>query len=188
MKVYIVRHGESEANKNDLWSGWLDVALTEKGKQDAMSAGKILSGVSFDKIYSSDLSRAKNTAEIAISGCEYETSPLLREFNAGSITGKKHDIISDEEKAHASINGYSAYGGESIHELEQRVLEFMHKLETLDCENVAVFSHDGFLRSFLDMVINARTERKNICCHNCTVAIFEYNGEWWALNSWINLR
>jgi broad specificity phosphatase PhoE len=48
---------------------WLDVALTEKGKTDAASLSDILHGVSFDKIYSSDLSRARNTADIAIPGC-----------------------------------------------------------------------------------------------------------------------
>ena len=50
MKVWVVRHGESETNRDGLWTGWLDVELTEKGREDAAKAGKILAGTSFDKI------------------------------------------------------------------------------------------------------------------------------------------
>ena len=63
MKLYLIRHGESETNKNGLWTGWLDVPLTEQGKEDAASASKIVSSVPFDKIYSSDLSRAIDTVK-----------------------------------------------------------------------------------------------------------------------------
>ena len=69
MKVWMIRHGESETNKEGLWSGWLDAPLTEKGKGDAALAGEIVSRIKFDKIYSSDLLRAKSTAEIVIPGC-----------------------------------------------------------------------------------------------------------------------
>ena len=88
MLVYLIRHGESQSNLDKIWSGWNDVPLTEKGKLDAKKAGEYLDGIKFDKIYSSDLSRAKNTAEIAIPGCEYEQTPLLREINVGEIVGK----------------------------------------------------------------------------------------------------
>ena len=83
MKVFVVRHGESETNRNACWTGWMDVALTQKGREDATLARRLLSGVKFDKIYASDLQRAKCTAEIAIPGCQYETSALLREINVG---------------------------------------------------------------------------------------------------------
>ena len=71
MKVYVVRHGESETNKIRHWTGWLDVALTEKGQNDALFARSVLENVHFDKVYTSDLIRAMQTAEIAIPGCCY---------------------------------------------------------------------------------------------------------------------
>ena len=55
MNVYIIRHGESENNVKKCWTGWKDVDLTEKGYEDARYAGRILSGVSFGRIFSSDL-------------------------------------------------------------------------------------------------------------------------------------
>ena len=89
MKVFVIRHGESETNRNGLWTGWLDVSLTEKGRAEAEQVGKLLSNINFDKIYASDLLRAKTTAEIALPACEYETLVELREVNVGSIAAKE---------------------------------------------------------------------------------------------------
>lgn len=62
MRVYVIRHGESETNLNKKWTGWLDVHLTDKGKDDAKKAGDFLKNIAFEKIYASDLSRAVETA------------------------------------------------------------------------------------------------------------------------------
>ncbi|MBQ3015525.1 MAG: histidine phosphatase family protein [Clostridia bacterium] len=59
MKLYITRHGESETNKKGCWTGWLDAQLTDKGLADAELARETLRGIKFDKVYSSDLIRAK---------------------------------------------------------------------------------------------------------------------------------
>ena len=68
MFVYVIRHGESETNLSKKWTGWLDVQLTEKGYEDAKKAAGYLKGISFDKIYTSDLMRAKQTAQTAFPG------------------------------------------------------------------------------------------------------------------------
>ena len=92
MRVYIVRHGESRTNQNGLWTGWLDEPLTDKGREDARRAASILKNVRFDKVYSSDLQRAMETAKIATAendcNCEPELNSLLREINVGEIAGK----------------------------------------------------------------------------------------------------
>lgn len=187
MKIWVIRHGESETNRDNLWTGWLDVGLTEKGRADAAMAGVLLSKTSFDKIYSSDLLRAKNTADIAIPGCKYETTPMLREINVGNIVGKPIEVITDSNNIPMNINGYGRFGGESKEQFSERVGAFMKKLESEICENVAVFSHAGVIRKFLDIVLGMEIPRKNMCCKNCTVAIFEYSNSIWKLHSWINL-
>ena len=68
MRVYVIRHGESETNLSKHWTGWMDVSLTEKGYEDARGAGRIIGDVTFDRIFSSDLHRAKETAMTAIPG------------------------------------------------------------------------------------------------------------------------
>ena len=88
MKVYMIRHGESEANKGKFHGGWLQINLTEKGIADAKHAGEYLSGIKFDKIYTSDLIRAIQTAEHALPGCEYEIISLVREVCLGSLAGR----------------------------------------------------------------------------------------------------
>lgn len=187
MKVWVIRHGESETNRDGLWTGWLDVQLTEKGREDATKAGKILAGTSFDKIYTSDLRRAKNTAEIAIPGCQYEVTPLLREINVGNIAGKPLSIVRDENNQPRNADGYAVFGGESYAEFDLRVSGFMKGLESLDCENVALFAHGGWLRSSMDFVVGMKLPRKTISCNNCAIAIYEFNGTAWKLHSWINM-
>jgi broad specificity phosphatase PhoE len=107
MIVYVVRHGESETNKNKTWTGWLDAPLTEKGREEAASIRWILSKTDFEKVYSSDLIRAKNTAEIAIPGCEYESLAELREINVGDLAGKPSSAVLDENNQPRNKDGYS---------------------------------------------------------------------------------
>ena len=187
MKVWVIRHGESVTNRDGLWTGWYDAALTEKGKQDATLARKYLSDVQFDKIYASDLQRARNTAEIAIPGCEYETDAALREVNVGDIAGRPLSIVRDENNQPRNVDGYAIFGGESYAEFDVRVSAFMKGLEGLDCENVALFAHGGWLRSSMDFVVGTKLPRKTIKCNNCAIAIYEFNGTAWKLHSWINM-
>ena len=187
MKVFMIRHGESETNKNGLWTGWLDVSLTEKGKEEAEQVGKMLSKINFDKIYVSDLSRAKVTAEIALPTCEYETVSALREINVGNIAGNPLNSVSDSDKEQMNKEGYRSFGGESQEEFGNRVRGFMNTLEGENCENIAVFSHAGFLRKAVDTVLDIDVPRNKMMCKNCAVAIFEYSDKKWMLHSWINL-
>jgi broad specificity phosphatase PhoE len=188
MLVYVIRHGESENNLKGLWTGWYDAPLTDKGILDAKKVGEYLSGISFDKIYSSDLTRAVLTAHNAIEGCTVETSELLREVNVGDLANMPLSSISDEQRAKAAKDGYELFGGESKQAFVARVCEFMKKLKTLECDNVAVFSHAGWLRTILDIVVGVTLPRKSIRCNNCTVGIFEYSDGVWRLFSWINLK
>ena len=102
MYVYVIRHGESESNRDGLWTGWLDAPLTDHGRADAKRAGEFLANISFDRIVSSDLSRAKETAEIAVPGANYETSALLREIDVGRLAGKTNLALSDAQRLYAA--------------------------------------------------------------------------------------
>lgn len=186
MRVYVVRHGESQTNYNKKWTGWLDASLTDKGKDDAKQAGKLLNTITFDKVFTSDLCRAIDTAKIAIPGCQYETSALVREINVGKLAGTPLNSITQKEREHTNQNGYADYGGEERTEFIERICQFMKKLEALECENIAVFSHGGWVCGMLDIVIGHHVPRKRVCCNNCTIAIFEYTNETWKLHSWIN--
>ena len=111
MRVYVIRHGESETNQSKKWTGWLDVNLTDKGREDAKKAGTFLAGIVWDQIYTSDLVRARETAEIAIPGCRYETSELLREINVGNIANKPLSVLTAAQKNQTAQFGYADFGG-----------------------------------------------------------------------------
>ncbi|MBR3836779.1 MAG: histidine phosphatase family protein [Clostridia bacterium] len=185
MRVYVIRHGESENNRAQKYTGWADVHLTEKGRRDALLAADFLKNISFDKVYSSDLARAKETAECALPLYPYEESSLLREIDVGDVAGKPFSVLMKEEKERIPEQGYKPYGGESREEFHSRICSFQRLLEERKAENVAVFAHAGFLREMLDTVVGFRLPRNKICCDNCAVAVFEYDGDW-HLHSWVN--
>ena len=186
MKVYFIRHGESETNLNGRWTGWLDAPLTGKGKEDAMKAGEYIKNIKFDKVYSSDLSRAENTAEIAIPHCVPEKSSLIREINVGSLSGAVINL-SDEDKRRIESSGFGFWGGESKLKFRERLESFLSKLENSEGENVAVFSHGGVLREVADMITGIRIPRDKLICRNCAIAVLEYTDGIRRLHSWINL-
>ena len=187
MRVFIVRHGESENNKKGLWTGQYNAPLTEKGRLDAEGARTILERISFDKVYSSDLDRAIETAEIAIPGCIYETNKLLREIDVGSLSNQSTKTLSDEQTKNVIKNGYAPFGGETREEFKARILAFKKELEGMDFQNVAVFCHGGWVKGFLNEILEMQIPAHKICCNNCTVAVFEYENSKWKLHSWINL-
>lgn len=187
MLLYVIRHGESETNVSHHWTGWKDVNLTDKGRQDAERAGEILKGNHFDQIYSSDLTRAIHTAQIALHGCQPQTTPLLREINVGDLVGNPIDFISVEKRKEAARVGYGEWNGETIQEMRARIKTFLAQVEKLDCSKVAAFAHAGWLRSMLDLVVGTVLPRDAVCCNNCTIAVFEYTGTKWRLHSWMNL-
>jgi 2,3-bisphosphoglycerate-dependent phosphoglycerate mutase len=89
-KLYLLRHGESFANKANLFSGWLDVGLTGKGVREAQKTGKLLSDVKFDDVYSSNLSRAYMTAMIILSENKNICFPVIDHKSDSEINKYTH--------------------------------------------------------------------------------------------------
>ncbi|MGF2941683.1 2,3-bisphosphoglycerate-dependent phosphoglycerate mutase [Enterococcus xiangfangensis] len=103
MKLILVRHGESAANFENYWTGWLDVDLTTKGIEQAKNAGKKLkaAGVVIDVAYESVLKRSIKTAQMILQEAEAHFVPenktwRLNERHYGALVGKNKDIIKRE--------------------------------------------------------------------------------------------
>ena len=187
MKVYFVRHGESVANLNKTFAGQSDAPLTEKGRTQAEAIRPILSEIPFDKVFSSDLSRARDTQKLALPGYEAETTKLLREIDVGDLAGKS---IVAMAAAHGGVSptaktgDYTPYGGEDRKMLGARIAAFMRMLEKTDYENVAVFAHRGVLMSALRLILNnADIPNSAVLCDNCAVNVAEYDGKEWRILS-----
>ncbi|MBO0453449.1 2,3-bisphosphoglycerate-dependent phosphoglycerate mutase [Candidatus Enterococcus murrayae] len=103
MKLILVRHGESEANFQNYWTGWLDVDLTEKGIEQAKNAGKKIkaAGLLLDVAYESVLKRSIKTAKIILQEAEASFVPeyktwRLNERHYGALVGKNKDVIAQD--------------------------------------------------------------------------------------------
>lgn len=157
-KLVLLRHGQTDYNKQKLMTGRKDVPLTEDGKEQAREAGRLLQTLVFDKAYSSTLSRAFNTAALALeaSGCNghllscIEQRKEIVEVDSGDFTGRNHKT--DPE----IVNWLRAYdkplpNGESDKQVVERVQEFFDKEvmpRLLKGENVFIVSHAGTFRAF----------------------------------------
>ena len=93
-KLVIIRHGESEWNQKNLFTGWVDVELSEKGKAEAKRAGELMkeAGLDFDVCYTSYLKRAINTQQIVLKEMEREWLPVIKswrlnERHYGALSG-----------------------------------------------------------------------------------------------------
>lgn len=191
MRLYMVRHGQTYANKEKYFYGKEEVDLTDLGREQARSIRPILANIPFDRVYSSDYLRAIETQRLALPGVEGIRTPWLREIEAGDLGGRPYSDVYDHPEIYgdwtpsSDERGYSVVGGESMEDVAKRIRVFLKELEENPCDNVAAFVHNGILGSMLRMVLGADTFiRKAASSANCAVHVFEYDGEMWKLVAW----
>ena len=127
-RMIFVRHGESESNLRKFFTGYTNVALTDKGRAQAACAAKALKDVPIDAAYASDLVRAYETGTIIARehGLKVVPSQNLREIDGGEWEGKLFSELDElfHEDYQAWIGDLAncrCTGGESIRELEKRI-------------------------------------------------------------------
>jgi len=150
-RIWLVRHGETEWNATRRAQGQADVPLNDLGRLQAQEAAAQLDGVNLAGVYSSDLSRAVDTAEpIARSqGLEIVTDPAFREIDQGEWEG----LLLDEIRSRwPDLWGPARHyvqrpGGESPEQVQKRALEGTARVvERHPREVVAIVSHGGTIR------------------------------------------
>lgn len=188
MTVYIVRHGQSEANEKGFHCGQNQVPLTKKGEEEAENVGKLLRKIKFDKVYSSDLNRANTTGKIALPEYEIEQLPLIREISVGSIDGRdKRELereLGEPLIKNKRIFDFRDYGGENTEMVLERAKKFLDLLAEKGDETVAVFTHEVFIKSLFSAVLGVWVDIHNYICNNCSVMVLTYENEEWKLFSW----
>jgi len=186
MKVFFVRHGQTTANLTRVYSGQHDFLLTDLGKEQAMAIRPYMEKIAFDKVFTSDLTRVVQTQKLALPDAEVALrSPLIREINAGSITGTPigSSVTVNEE----GEKDYSPYGGEKASQVCARLKKFLEEnVEPYDYKNVAVFAHHGILIAMLSLAVGKVINSADVLVKNCGVAICEYKDGNWVLLSWNN--
>ncbi len=152
--LILIRHGESELNKEGIFFGQLDPNLTEKGREQGAKARKILKGIEYEKIYTSPLKRALETAEIInINQKELIFEDRLKELNFGILEGMTYDEIlkkypKEAKKLEEEWQTYNYQTGESLLELQKRVIDFIKSID-LGGKNIILVCHWGVINSIL---------------------------------------
>lgn len=159
--LILMRHGESQWNKENRFTGFTDVDLNDKGVEEAKRAGVALKDIKFDKIYTSTLKRAYRTAEIVMKEAGQNPPVVkhddLRERDYGDLTGLNKDDMRKkfgEEQVRIWRRSYDVPppGGESLKDVVERVRPYYedHILPDLVAgKNVLLAAHGNTLRAML---------------------------------------
>ncbi|ADO82301.1 alpha-ribazole phosphatase [Ilyobacter polytropus] len=162
-KVILVRHGESEMNRDGLFFGWLDPKLTEKGIKQAHNAKSVIQSFEYDEIYSSDLSRARETADIVnYQGLPVKLSQELREINFGIFEGLTYKEIKEKYPDEVKLwrekwQEYDYENGENVTQLQRRAVEFLKSLDK-EKKDIVVVTHWGVINCILSYYITGGLE------------------------------
>ena len=159
--LVLLRHGESLWNKENRFTGFTDVDLSEKGVAEAEHAGHLLKSIKFDKVFTSTLKRAYQTAELTLSGADQKLSLIkhddLRERDYGDLTGLNKDETRQkfgEEQVHIWRRSYDVPppNGESLKDVVARVEPYFKKHILPDVQagkNILLAAHGNTLRAML---------------------------------------
>ena len=162
--IVLCRHGQSDWNLKNLFTGWKDPDLTPKGVEEAKAAGQRLKakGIGFDVAFTSDLSRAQKTCNLILeqlgqSGLETHRNLALNERDYGDLSGLNKDEARakfGEEQVHVWRRSYDVPppGGESLKDTAARVLPYyVHKIlpQELAGKRTLVAAHGNSLRALI---------------------------------------
>ena len=155
MRIYLIRHGETLLNKRKCYYGVTDIALNERGKRQALRLSSFFRDIEFDHVIVSPLSRAVQTAELALQGQAplIRTDDRLKEQDFGIFEGHNHQEIMENfpEEYDAWNRNFSDYripGGESFRDVRERVDDFIKDLLPME-GTILLAAHKGSLGHFM---------------------------------------
>ena len=170
-KLVIVRHGQSQWNLENRFTGWIDIDLSPKGIEEARSAGKKLVGYKFDKAFTSALTRAQKTLDIILEeidqkGIPVEKDKALNERMYGDLQGLNKDETREKfgaEQVHIWRRSYDVAppNGESLKDTAARVLPYWEAKivpELKSGKSILISAHGNSLRALVMYLENLSKE------------------------------
>ncbi|OPX00285.1 adenosylcobalamin/alpha-ribazole phosphatase [Citrobacter sp. A316] len=153
MRLWLVRHGETEANVAGLYSGHAPTPLTERGIAQAQTLGTLLRNVPVDNVLCSELERACHTTQLILGDREIpvRNMPELNEMFFGDWEMRHHRDLTREDAENYAVwcndwQNATPTNGEGFQAFSQRVERFIAQLaDYKTCQNLLVVSHQGVL-------------------------------------------
>ncbi len=174
--LILLRHGQSQWNLENRFTGWRDVDLTPQGEAEAVNAGRLIKDIHLDRVYTSTLLRARRTAQLALAEAEAAGADVgdvkggdgwkliehddLRERDYGDLVGLNKAETAEkygDEQVHLWRRGYEIKppGGESLADVVARVRPYFETEiwpHVVAGENVLVAAHGNSLRAVLVII------------------------------------
>ncbi len=184
MEILLIRHGETQWNRELVFRGRADIELSERGKKQAQLLGERLGSMEIDAIFSSPLLRATQTAAPAAERLGIDVFPdeALIDVDFGDWTGLSRDEVSEKfpdafKKWHANPLEVSFRDGDVMREVQQRSLNYLREAAAKDYSRIAIVTHRVILKLLLVSILEA-SERAFwlIQFDTCSVSALEATG------------
>lgn len=196
MKIYIVRHGETEENLKKTYYGTIDCSLTSLGKLQGEKIGQNLSKVKFQKIFCSEKKRAKDTLSYICGEENIIIDKRLNERNFGDFEGKTYKELQKEynEEYQNWTEKWIDYippKGESFKEFYERIRTFMEDLKDIesDGENVLIVTHGGVVRAIYCYILDGILDNYwRFSSRNADLSIISINQGYYYIDGIIPLE
>lgn len=192
-RLTLIRHGETEWNREGRMQGHGDSPLSKEGRRQVHALALRLEQFAFDHLYSSDLGRARSSAEAIaqLSGHSIQLVPELRERNMGLFEGlTPHEVRARYPREYESWKSHdptcATPGGESIDASTARIFACCETLaEKHRGEHLVAVTHGGVLASFLRHILGIPPETaRHFKIPNASVNVFLRDERGWWLQTW----
>lgn len=184
MKIYIIRHGETDWNVKKMWQGTTDIPLNEKGVLQANQVAKRLENVNFERIFSSPLIRAKATAEAVgkIKNLDVCVKRDLREVELGEWEGLTHTEVVSKYPDTFTVwekgldTGEIGFGIENFNDLQERAYKVLLEICEEAKGDTLIVSHGAWIIGLVCKILHISLEyRKDVPVGNTGITIIEYS-------------
>lgn len=171
-KLVLIRHGESEWNARNVWTGLTDIPLTDKGKAEAARSATLIRDISFDLAYTSLLKRAQQSLSIILQQLGTLNVPVVR---SGAFNERDYGIYTGKNKAEIQSQlgdieflklrrgwDYPVTNGESLKQVYERVVPFyLSDIEPLlkVGKHILIVAHGNSLRALMKKVENIADDK-----------------------------
>lgn len=178
MKIYLVRHGETDWNKEKMMQGISDIPLNETGINQAKAAREKIQGMKFDAVYASTLDRAITTASIigGVDKSEVIQDERIIEVNFGKYEKRNYYLMGPFMTLHWALPELipSPKTVEKDSYTKERANAFLADLKKQNYEKVLIVSHGNFIRVFKHILANdGKQATWKDFVENCTILEFE---------------
>lgn len=182
MNIYIIRHGQTNANLKGAYYGRLDIPLNAKGIKQMKRLRPALENIVFDRVYSSDCSRTLESLKLCGNDLyqQVQIDPRLAEIDFGVFEGMTYKEIANTypkltSEWQANWKGFCPPDGESFTDFYHRVVLFWEEILTSPRDNILIMAHSGTIKAIYCYILGSNLDLFwNFTAHNGKINLIKY--------------